>query len=216
MLSTEFDLNVLHSIHLFKHTQIIIESIVGVWVENISRWILVLHRDTDQILGIKDERMSCGPDIHFFFMENRNFGAKVNVIASKQIVRAFQIQHSHRHLWDAFCKPVFIFIFLSITKTGKYFHITSLRSNCLNGVLILRSLLQFHFLFRFDFFSFEIHCTRRLALYYKIKIMLYKNIAASSVMFIRDNGDRMTGERNNAKMKDRSQKNIATIHISST
>lgn len=36
--------------------------------------------------------------------------------------------------------------------------------------------------------------------------MLYKNIAASSVMFIRDNGDRMTGERNNAKMKDHSRK----------
>lgn len=38
--------------------------------------------------------------------------------------------------------------------------------------------------------------------------MLYKNIAASSVMFIRDNGDRMTGERNNAKMKDRSRKKL--------
>lgn len=142
-------------------------------------------------------------------MENRNFGAKVNVYCIKANCARISNPAFSSSFVGCILQASFYFHLSFNHKNRKIFshHIIKIKllQSCVDSSFVVTISFLVSFL---SFFSFEIHCTRRLALYNKIKIMLYKNIAASSVMFIRDNGDRMTGERNNAKMKDRSRKKI--------
>lgn len=191
--------------------------------------MLVLHRGTPiKYLESRMNGSQCWPDDFFHGKSEFRFHSVECTLlccvccASKQIVRAhFSTTFSHRHLWIPFRKPVRLF-FLSIVlffqyKTGKYFHITSLRSNCLKvGVDSL--LLPFHIGFLvcvcIYFLTLQMHCTRRLALYYKIKIILYKKITAKSPMLNEITATEWLEKRNetNSKNFNRSISNTYASH----